>query len=240
MILLECCLFTPYYPLGTEKADKQLIKGLKPIKKELRISQEQICILLNIEKKYIDTFKNGYNSAVKKLTNYGLRIFFYSIATAFAIIAIVVSFQYQLAPLVASGLYGAAAVNAALAMLGGGAIAAGGFGIIGGQLVVIGGGVLLGTGLSSSLITLFESSPDFTLSQLARLEVVLKEIILGMQHDVVTLQQILLNQQEKINALKKETIRLKADAESNKERIKNLEKSIKYMERFMKTNSNIA
>ena len=184
---------------------------MKPIKKELRISQEQICILLNIEKKYIDTFKNGYNSAVKKLTNYGLRIFFYSIATAFAIIAIVVSFQYQLAPLVASGLYGAAAVNAALAMLGGGAIAAGGFGIIGGQLVVIGGGVLLGTGLSSSLITLFESSPDFTLSQLARLEVVLKEIILGMQHDVVTLQQILLNQQEKINALKKETIRLKAD-----------------------------
>ena len=177
---------------------------------------------------------------MKKLTNYGLRIFFYSIATAFAIIAIVVSFQYQLAPLVASGLYGAAAVNAALAMLGGGAIAAGGFGIIGGQLVVIGGGVLLGTGLSSSLITLFESSPDFTLSQLARLEVVLKEIILGMQHDVVTLQQILLNQQEKINALKKETIRLKADAESNKERIKNLEKSIKYMERFMKTNSNIA
>jgi hypothetical protein len=237
MILLECTLFTPYFPLGAEKDDIKKYKGLKPSKNIIKSSVNNICSILGTDLKYIDLFKDGYKSAIKKLSNYWSKVLFGSLIAAIVIIAIVFSFQYELAPLLAPGLYGAAAANAAFAMLGGGAIAAGGLGIVGGQLVVIGGGAILGTGLSNGIMALMGNSSDFTLSQLARLQVVLKEIIMGMQHDVLAIQQILLNQQEKINILKKEVIRLKADAKKNKDRIKNLEKSITYMERFMNANN---
>lgn len=236
MILLECTLFIPYFTLSSEKETIKKYKGLKPSKSNLKESVNNVSSILGTDSKYIDIFKKDYKSAIKKLTNHWMKVLFGSIAAAFALIAIVITFQYEIAPLLAPGLYGVAAVNSALATLGGGALAAGGLGIAGGELVVVGGGAILGTSLSSGVMALIGSSSDFTLSQLARLQVVLKEIIMGMQNDVNMIQKILLNQQDKINELRKEVIRLKADIEKNKNKIKNLEKSINYFERFMEAN----
>lgn len=236
MILLECTLFIPYFTLSSEKETIKKYKGLKPSKSNLKESVNNVSSILGTDTKYIDIFKKDYKSAIKKLTNHWMKVLFGSIAAAFALIAIVITFQYEIAPLLAPGLYGVAAVNSALATLGGGALAAGGLGIAGGELVVVGGGAILGTSLSSGVMALIGSSSDFTLSQLARLQVVLKEIIMGMQNDVNMIQKILLNQQDKINELRKEVIRLKADIEKNKNKIKNLEKSINYFERFMEAN----
>jgi len=243
MILLECTLFTPYFPLGAEKDDIKRYKGVKASKKTLKSSVNKVCSILGTDLKYVDRFKDGYESALKKLTNYWTKLVINILIGVCVVVVILFIKQSKLAGYLvkSKGLKGAAAVNAALAMLGGGAVAAGGLGIVGGQLVLIGGGAIMGggigAGVGSGVMALISNSSDFTLSQLARLQVVLKEIILGMQHDVLAIQQILLNQQEKINILKKEVIRLKADAKKNKDRIKNLEKSITYMERFMKANN---
>lgn len=232
MILLECTLFVPYYPLSKE--DEKNVKGLKPSKNSLKNSVEYISDLLGTDKKYINIFEKEYKSALKRLNPLPIWMtILVPIAIIILILAAIVTFQYELAALFVPGLYGVAAVNAALAMLGGGAIAAGGLGMAAGVMIVIGGGAFVGTGLGVGVLYLMGMSSKFTLSQLARLEVVMKEIILGMQHDVEAIQKILRKMADNQNELKKEIIRLKADAKKNKERIKNLEESIKYMENFI-------
>ena len=143
MILLECTLFIPYFTLSSEKETIKKYKGLKPSKINLKESVNNVSSILGTDTKYIDIFKKDYKSAIKKLTNHWMKVLFGSIAAAFALIAIVITFQYEIAPLLAPGLYGVAAVNSALATLGGGALAAGGLGIAGGELVVVGGGAIL-------------------------------------------------------------------------------------------------
>ena len=71
-------------------------------------------------------------------------------------------------------------------MLGGGALAAGGAGMAGGTAVIVGGGALLGfaTGGTASVagITLL-SSPEYAVSECAKIEVVILEILNKVQND---------------------------------------------------------
>lgn len=85
---------------------------------------------------------------------------------------------------------GAAAISAGLAALGGGAVAAGGFGMAGGIAVLVGGGSLLGatagTAVGASIASLGSNA---VLSEAAKLQVVLKEIVLAIQKDTSYFQQ---------------------------------------------------
>lgn len=105
----------------------------------------------------------------------------------------------------------------------------------GGVAVLVGGGALIGSGAGSSVaMALFKKAPVFTLSQAAKMEVVLKEIVLGIQNDVKMFQAILLKQQEQIARMRAELINMKNDNEKNKEDIKNLKKSIEILEKLCK------
>lgn len=155
-----------------------------------------------------------------------------AIVVALAVILLQPEIVALLAP---EGLFGAAAANAVMAMLGGGAIAAGGLGIAGGWAVLVGGGFLIGgTVGTTAYMAIASSSSGFVLSQAARLEVVLKEIIMGMQNDTKLFQEILLNQQTQIYSLKNELKKLQENEKENKEKIKNLKKSIDYLEKLTK------
>ncbi len=236
LILLECSLYTPFYSLGSSATDKQMAKGIKRNKDEQKKSLKAIANLLDIDSKYVELFISKYKSAIKRLSNYytklALTISVVSIITALAAIF----FQPALVAIIAKeGLTGAAASASVMAMLGGGTIAAGGLGIAGGWAVLVGGGFLLGGGLgASAFVSIASNAPDFVLSQAARLEVVLKEIILGMQNDIKTFQTILIKQQEQIANMKTELILLKQDTKKHKEEIKNLKKSIEYLEKLCK------
>lgn len=104
-------------------------------------------------------------------------------------------------------------------------------------VVIIGGGALLGLASGElgvgSMNLLIASSPDFTLLQAARLEVVVKEIILNKRKNIVVAKHILEDYAEQIKKLSKDIQDLESegyDRESQKG-IKNLNQSLKYMQK---------
>lgn len=235
MILLECSLFAPFYPIGNSKDDIKKCKDMKIEPRVIYASLKSISDLLEVDPKYINLFQKQYKSNLKSLSNYWLK---FTITISISVVVILIatlSLQPYLVRLLAPGLYGAAATAHAMAILGGGAITAGGFGMAGGYAVLVAGGILIGGGTGAGLfISLASTNSQFVLSQAAKLQVVLKEIIIGMQHDTALFQDILLKQQHQVIAMKAEVEKLKQEAEKNKEQIKNLEKSITYLEKLIK------
>ena len=71
------------------------------------------------------------------------------------------------------------------------------------------------------------------MTELAKIEVVLKEIIIGIQKDTKMLQEVILQLNKNLNEMQSELVKLKFENEKNKEKIKNLEEAIEYMKKAM-------
>lgn len=235
LILLECMVFSPYYPMSEEDSEKKNFKGLSMGDDSRKEALGNIAAWLGIEQGEMKRMMDAYENSVKKLTGYWNKVFIGIGAGVVAALLAVFTCGGSIAALFgASGLHGAAAISSGLAALGGGAIAAGGMGVAGGMAVLIGGGVLLGTGTGASVSMLLASTnPSAVMNECAKMFVVLKEIVLGMQHDTKRAQEILAGIIDKVASLKKEVSSLKAEQEKDKTKIKNLEKSIKYLEKFL-------
>ena len=236
MIFLECVLFTAYYPLDTDKDAYKPFKGLKMAKAAKKDELNIIAEILNIDNKYIKIFEDAYTSSIKKLSGYWTKV---AMGTGIGIIVIliaIITFQYEIiAFFAAEGLSGAAAISAGLAALGGGAVAAGGFGMAGGVAVLIGGGTLLGASAGTAAgFSIASLGANAVLSEAAKLQVVLKEIVLAIQKDTIYFQELLIKISQQIHNLREENIKLNRDIENNKKKIKNLEKSIKILEKLIK------
>lgn len=238
LILLESVLFTPYYPL--EKVSDDLGKKYGKLKIDGDTKKNfltKIANKFNISKEYIDTFQTAYKDAQRSLTGFWKKILLGGlIGTALMALTAGLAAPYIAATFAATGLSGAAAISAGLAALGGGAIAAGGLGMAGGIAVIVGGGALLGVSAGSTVGAMMASSPDFTLSQAAKLEVVMKEIILGAQKDVRLAQEIINQQRQSIQNAESELDKLKMKINTDKKRMDNLEKSIKYLKKALEQN----
>ncbi len=232
MVLLECVLFPAYFPMSEEDGKKY--KGLKLSKQSKR---EMLGIIafrfLGVDAKYIDIFEKAYGKSVKRMSNYWLKVGGIAAGVmALALIAIF-TFQYEILGLFAAeGTSGAALISSGLAALGGGAVAAGGGGMAAGTAVFVGGGVLLGAaaGIPSGLVVATATNSKLFLSQAAKMEVVLKEIVLAIQKDTACFQKILLNLSNEFAELTVEVQRLKSEDEKNKKKIAELQKSIGYLE----------
>lgn len=116
-----------------------------------------------------------------------------------------------------------------MAALGGGAIAAGGFGIAGGIAVLVGGALVLGGSTGMGIGALASATPQIVLTELAKIEVVLKEIVLGIQHDVKTMQEIILKLNDNLAEMQREVTVLKLENKKNEDKIKNLMEAIEYL-----------
>lgn len=232
MVLLECVLFSAYFPF--KKEDTKKYKGLKMSTKPKHEMLEKIAKdILEVDVKYIGLFEKAFEKSIKRMSNFWIKVGIVSLSiVALALIAIF-TFQYEILGLVAAeGASGAAVITSGLAALGGGAVAAGGGGVALGTAVFVGGGILLGSavGVPSGLIVATATNSKLFLSQAAKMEVVLKEIVLAIQKDTAYFQKILLNLQSQTASLTAELQRLKMDEESNKRKISELKKSIKYLE----------
>ena len=236
MVFLECVLYSPYYPLSDNKEAYKPFKGLCIDKKGRKETLEKIADNLQIDKKYIKIFEDAHSSAVKKLSGYWTKVAMGAGIGIIVILIAIVTFQYEIiAYFAAEGLHGAAAISAGLAALGGGAVAAGGFGMAGGIAVLVGGGSLLGASAGTAVgVSIASLGSNAVLSEAAKLQVVLKEIVLAIQKDTMYFQQILLNINKEIAQLKAEIIKLKTDSANNKKKIKNLEKSIEILDKLVK------
>ncbi|WP_290081518.1 coiled-coil domain-containing protein [Bacteroides acidifaciens] len=240
LILLECTLFTPYYPLEQQESyDDNFVDKIKKAFGSLSLNENSrktslimIAELLNIDIKYIDIFRKRHQEALRSLSGFWKKVLLAGGIGMLVAVAIALLFINPIAAFFAApGLAGAAAFSAGMAALGGGAIAAGGFGIAGGIAVLVGGALLLGGGVGVGIGTLAASSSVIVLTELAKMEVVLKEIILGIQHDIQMMQEIIMNLNDSLNEMQKEVVKLKMENEKNKEKIKNLEESIEYLKK---------
>lgn len=235
LILLELTLFTPYYPLAGAKMatrlryrrDKEYLEGM--------------AVELGIGSEYVDKYLSGYKKAVQGITGFWPKIIGGALVGAI-LLAVTAGLA---APLLGAlfapiGLSGAAATSAGLAALGGGAIAAGGAGMAGGIATIVAGGALLGVGSGLGVGKLLSSSPKFTLSEAAKLEVVMREITLTAQKDVRLAQEIILEQRNTLKMLDDRLFELQQEEDENKDQIKTLKKSISHLRHAIERNRKYA
>lgn len=235
LILLECTLFQPYFPMSEADAKEKIFKGLQFDTETRKQSLFTIASYLGISLSYVARFEDSFKSNVKKMTGYWNKVLVgIGAGVAAALLAVVTAGGSIAAFFAGSGLYGAAAVSSGLAALGGGAVAAGGFGMAGGMAVLVGGGALLGIGAGGGIgMAVASTSPDAIMQENAKIWVVLKEIVMGVLNDTKRAQEIISNLTDKVVAMKKEISLLKMQVEQNKEKIKNLEKSVNYLEKMI-------
>ena len=78
LILLECCFFAPYTPLGGTQEEIEesgkLVAGLKLDKKSREETLLDIATLLGIDSKYVEVFEKSKNAAFRRLSNYWFKI----------------------------------------------------------------------------------------------------------------------------------------------------------------------
>ncbi|MGR5874075.1 hypothetical protein ACT7DH_03980 [Bacillus pacificus] len=191
---------------------------------------EKFADMLEVDKEFIERYRKTFKNSIRSISGFYTRMLI-GAGVGAVLLAITAGFAAPFigglaAPL---GLYGAAAVNAGLAALGGRSCCCRwvwnsrwimrdcwrwyDFG-------VLSGGVM-GAALSSS--------SEFALREGAKLEVVMKEIILLAQKDVRLAQEMIKSQQDVIRELEKQLCDLKSNEKENKEKIKTLAKSIDYL-----------
>lgn len=240
LILLEVTLFIPYYLLG-DTSDKQF-KDLKIFDEEkLTKKLEFFAATLGINSDCIRRFKSNYKQAIEGIKG-GINPWLVGVFGA-VVLAVVAAFATPLiagllAPILVPGLSGAAAISAVLAALGGGAIAAGGFGMAGGFAVIVAGGSILGAGAGVGIGSLFAQSPDTALTQAAKLEVVMKEIIY-IQKDIRLAQEIIKEQRQAIRSLEDKLDELYLKKEKEQKEIENLKKAIEYLKNALERNQDL-
>ena len=243
LIILEAITFNAYFPLSNDKDGVKKYKGLI-MKNQVDCIQQIISQVdydtQGLAERYLKIYHKSLNVAEGKAQKVVIKVL---VGLLFAAVtaATAGAFAGPIAVLLVGSqfptLSGAALVSACLAFLGGGAIVAGGAGMAGGVLVIVGGGALLGSVAGGVAIagkeTLFNNSPKLVLSFAAKVNVVLREIILNEQKDTVKAQEIIAALKEQIAQQNAELSRLKNADGENKKAISNLKKSIEYMERIV-------
>lgn len=250
LIMLESSIFSPYYPLEQTKSEdirvniKNIVERMKKLKFSDQKENLKDLVVQNeiMDKIHIDRFVNTYDKAISKISGKKTKAAL-AITIAIAISAISAATAGALAGPIAvaiygskfAGLSGAALTSASLALAGGGAVAIGGAGITGGVLAIVGGGALLGLAGGGAAVgsasMLMAAVPELALTQAAKLEVVLKEIVLNAQQDITVAQEVMEQYKNEIANLQGELTKVKLDSEENKKTISNMEKSIEYMEK---------
>jgi len=263
LAVLETTLFVPYYALDFEtkkSAKKESTEDKKVPTKESKAFQKLKFKMKNewlkqffIESKhikptFIDRIEKSYKKANDRLTGKVQKMVIMaisSIAAAAIVAATAGLFAGPIAVILVGsmfpGLSGAALTSACLAFLGGGAIAIGGAGMAGGTAAIVGGGALLGFGVSSTAMGAAATIGILTnkraaISQAAKLEVTMREIILNTQNDVRFAQEVLGSYKNYILQLKNKLSELELKQDANKDEIKKLKEVIGILEKSYKDN----
>lgn len=236
LIVLETEFFCPYFPLNEKD------KRYKHIKfKTSDFVYNEVLKHNIIDPSFVTRIKKSYSKTLNRLNGTVNKIIISGVASI-AVIAVTFGLAAAFAGPIAvtlvgsnfAGLSGAALTNACLAYIGGGALSVGGAGMAGGTMIIAGGGALLGAVGSSSvagLTTAIALNPKLSLCSTAKLEVVIKEIILNSQHDIVSAQKALAQYKAKIRDLEDEIERLTEENEKNKQDIANLKKTLEFLKK---------
>ncbi|KYG58476.1 hypothetical protein [Planococcus maritimus] len=244
LIVLELSLFSPYFPLieqasSDKKKEDQTkfnfierkLMNFKDQEKHIRYFSN----LLDIDEDFVSKYQKTFKKSIRSLSGVQKKFVVGAGLGAFLMIITAGLATPLIGGLAApAGLFGAAATNAGLAAIGGGAVAAGGMGMAGGIAVVVGGGGIFGALSGGTLASMLTKSSDYALREGAKLEVIMKEIILSSQKDMRFAQEMIKAQKQVIGKLGEQLTDLQLKEGDNMERIKQLTKSIMYLERSLK------
>ncbi|MBE9093896.1 acyl carrier protein [Tychonema sp. LEGE 07203] len=117
-------------------------------------------------------------------------------------------------------------------------IGAGGFGMAGGMAVIVAGGSILGASAGVGVGALFSQSPDTALIQAAKLEVVMREIVV-IQKDIPLAQEILKQQRLAIRSIEDKLDDLLLNQQKNHKEIENLKRAIEYLKKALERNQGL-
>lgn len=243
LILLEAVAFEAYTPLGNTAADKkysrlkykQPLEYIKKFAYSAGFTSPELVARLDSAYKRAQDLAHGkiQKNIIKALAIVAAAAVVAASAGALAGPIAVALFGSQFA-----GLGGAALVSACLAFAGGGALAVGGAGMAGGVMAIVGGGALLGMAGAGAGVGLYsavaKASPEFAISQGAKLNVVLSEIILNSQRDIQCAQAILEKYKDQISEMHKEISRMNLEREKDKRVIDSMKKTVDALERLYK------
>ena len=221
LIMLELALFVPYYPLVSKDSDeaenedldetenKDLDEACKELKCKWCSETDIIKVMevwagnFGIKAGFVKKCREGYKSSVSSLARGDmLKLILAGLAGALTLSLTAGFSATVIAPLfAAAGLTGAAAITSGLAALGGGAIAAGGYGMAGGFAVIVGGGAIIGGGIGGAGYAMLANSQYLTISQCAKFEVILKEVILNYLNNLELARNLIQQQRNTTNKL---------------------------------------
>ena len=236
VLALELFLFRPYYKIDDIEVKKFKLSS-NYFKDIFEVSQK--CIETTELKNLIKTY-NNYNKNV--LQNQKKKIIIGASATATITVlsgGLGMYFAPQLAVAIAgesvAGLSGAALTSASLAFVGGGSLAVGGLGMAGGTAILAGGGALIGlAGSSATTLTaiLGSTSSISILSECSKLLTISKIVLVDKLKDYKSIESLKESIDELILKLSNELDEI--DDKKNNASIKNIKKSIKYLNRCSK------
>ena len=243
LVMLEATLFEAYFPLDEDKDNTKAYSKLR-YKRDTEYLKRIATITGLMNPEYIDRYLETHKKVYRKISGKAAKAIIASLSI-FAVSAVAAAIAAIFAGPIAIAIFGkgfelsgAALTSACLAMAGGGALAVGGLGMAGGVMAIAGGGALLGVAGSgaatAAVLALTKNSPDFTLTQSAKLEVVLREVLLNAQHDTESAQAVISRLQAQIRNLKTELERLKKAQDKDKETVQNLKQSIDILTKAVK------
>ena len=105
----------------------------------------------------------------------------------------------------------------------------------GGMAVIVAGGSILGASAGVGVGALFSQSPDTALIQAAKLEVVMREIVV-IQKDIRKAQEILKEQRLAIRSIEDQLDELLLNQQKNHKEIENLKRAIEYLKKALERN----
>ena len=243
IVALELIEFVPYSPLGSND-DKQYLK-CKYDDKGFSFTASLLHSHGYLSKEKIERLDKVYTKSLSQISGKAGSVAIKALAIV-SITAVATAIAAIGAPQIAVAIYGkefafygAALTSVCLASACSGVAAFMGVtGMAGGVLTIAGGGAILGIAVGGTAVgigsALMLSAPEYTLTQAAKLETVLKEVILNAQQDVVSAQKIIQRYREQIAELNKQLASMELENENNKKEIKNIKTCIKYLTKSYK------
>lgn len=236
VLALELFLFRPYYSIDDIEVKKFRLSS-NYYKDVFEVNQK--CLEKNELKKLIKIY-NNYNKDV--LQNKKKKIIIGASATA-TITVLSGGLGWYFAPQIAAviagesvaGLSGAALTSASLAFVGGGSLAAGGLGMAGGTAILAGGGALIGLAGSSAttMTAIINSTSSISiLEECSKLLTISKIVIVDKLKDYTSIESLKNTIDGLIVKLSKKLDEI--EDKKNSKSMKNIKKSIKYLNRCSK------
>jgi len=240
IVTLEICLFTPYYLLGNDNDEKY--KGLKFKFKYMMEKYAALQTFVSIEEaeeimKMYRKFKDILTGATRKRVATAVGTVLVTAATGGAAFAFAPQIAVSLVGGSLVGLHGTALTSASLALIGGGSLVVGGLGMAGGTAIIAGGGALLGlaSGSATSMAaTLLMSSEGYTLNECCKLLTFSKYVLTDKLNDEKMILALCKQIDDKINFTIENINNLPKTDENQKKVIKEVKKSISYLEKTSK------